>query len=231
MIAINWEAVGGDTLDLQTLFSADDLAKMQAGTVAGAQKAVADRISVWDAATDTYTDYFLRKNGQGVIQGWALYNGNNIPDTIPVAKGSAFWFYRQAASDIEVTIKGEVSNDASVTFAIKGANGCAGYNMIGAGFPVDLMLNETEFGWTTGKAGTVAGAQKAVADRISIWDPSNDSYTDYFLRKNGQNVVQGWANYNGNTIEEDAKIPAGAAAWYFRQEASDITISEATPLN
>ncbi len=230
MVAINWDAIGGDTINLQTFFSADDLAKMQAGTVNAAQKAAADRIMIWDAAGDDYTEYFLRKTGTGVIQGWALYNGNTVPDSIPVAKGSAFWFYRHATDDIEVTLKGEVSSDASVPFTIKGAEKCAGYNMIGAGYPVDLMLNETEFGWATGTAGTVNAAQKAAADRIMVWDAATSDYTEYFLRKTGAGVIQGWALYNGNTVDANAKIPAGSAAWYFRHAAEDIEVSEVSPL-
>ena len=227
MIAINWEAVGGDTINLQDLFSADDLAKMAAGTIA--QKMTADRIMVWNAASDSYTTYYLRKQNNGTILGWAGFSDNAVAASVPVAKGSAFWFYRQAAADIEVTIKGEVSDDASVSFAIKGNANCSGYNMIGAGFPIDFMLNAAQFAWTTGAAGTIA--QKMTADRIMVWDATSDSYTTYYLRKQNNGTILGWAGFSDNAVDANAKIPAGGAAWYYRQTAADTTATEATPLN
>ncbi len=97
MVAVNWDAIGGDEIHIQNLF--EDVSGLEMAATAGQ----ADNLLIWDPITSGYTTYFLYDSG-GTYPDWDgtwvnLAGTEIIEDSLPMGKGA--WYISRGAVDIE----------------------------------------------------------------------------------------------------------------------------------
>ncbi len=133
-ISLNFDAVGGGGIDIQSLISTNDL-------IAGRDAGSSDNIQIWDGTA--FTSYFYRAykaNNPGrflIGPCWVDANNASVKATVCITNGVGVWFARPDTAPATATIKmmGEVGS------AAKNLQINPGFNMIGLAFPVDVEVN------------------------------------------------------------------------------------------
>lgn len=173
---------------------------------AGATYLAGDKINIWDAANQEYKIYYFRNSSkQGIVNKWvAATNENAVATDGLVPPGSGFWIQSDVVSEQEVTLVGDVVNDAAVTNSI-----VTGYNLVAYPFSTDRAINEMQI--TNG----TAGATFLASDKLIRWDADSQTFISYYFRNSSkQGIVNKWVRADDeNTITTD-EVASGEGFWY-----------------
>ncbi len=223
LVAVNFGTVGGGLgLTLQTLFPTTTNGVLLAGFTGGSA-ATGDNIAFYDPIAG-YTVYYLYKGAKTSDTKnykWVTAAGVVADDT-PVASGTAFWFKKVAAGNLDATVAGEAANDVSTTMLVK-----PGYNTFTSVYPIEW--NPNDFGatyWTTN--GAVAGSA-ATGDNIAFYDPTL-GYTAYYLYKGAKTSDTKnykWVSATGVVVADKIMVP-GKGAWY-KHAGAGFAFSQTKP--
>lgn len=204
LAANNFRAVGGGDLTLTEVFGTDQL--RQAGFAVGV-----DIISIWDAVTQTYANYWQKTGG-------TFHDIADVLGTTPVDPampvGTPFWLTpaNTAATTTTLTLLGEASGADTSTQSL-----VTGLNQLNMSYAADFNLGDND--WIAdGATGT---AFLGAGDVISVWNVAAQGYANYWLKDAGT-----WhllSDVLGST-PQDVDVLVGQTAWYTAAAAFDVTI-------
>ena len=212
MGGITFETVNGGDIDLNdvtfaNLTKADD-------------DSLADRIQVWNPATEGYTTYYFY-NGEGDEENWGWHDVNWDLDDAKLPVGTAFWFKAKPGDGKSMTVSGALESADDVTVNIAGGK----FNMVISPFPSAIDLNDE----TTVVLSNVTKADDdSLADRIQVWNPATEGYTTYYFY-NGEGDEENWGWHDVNWDLDDAVLPAGTAFWYKAKAGTGKSIKFINP--
>ena len=199
----NEEEVAGWTADAPCI-------KVPLGTTTSGYQNLYYTANAWD---DDHSDY---------VPGWADADGFLVTDAqISMLNGYGVWFVA-GASNLTVTIKGEVKSGASDTIT-----GDVGWNMLKLPYPVSINALSSKINWNVTGKGVAAWDENEdeiegwTADAITIKIPlgtTKDGYQNIYYSSNAWDddkgdYVEGWADADGFLVT-DAVIPEGQAFWF-----------------
>ena len=91
LLAINWELVGGGSINIQDLFGGSTNGLVAAGGVTGA-----DNIKVWNPNTSGYKDYYLYTSGGAYPQWDGKWFDGGVEATGSIPMGHGAWYLSRA---------------------------------------------------------------------------------------------------------------------------------------
>jgi hypothetical protein len=221
MLAVQWDAVGGDDLDIQAILADPLGAGLQGGMFA--TMADADELQVWDPTTSNYALYWLYDSG-GKYPTWDgrwIDKGTGDPAAAPFAKGSAFWLLSKGTTAASLLSAGQAPAVGAVTNTLVPGK----FNMIANPYPAPYALNGP-LAPDLLAAGAQGGifATMADADELQVWDPTTSNYALYWLYDSGGE----YPTWDGRWIDKGtgdptaAELPMGAAAWYLSKGSDPV---------
>ena len=193
MIGVSFQQVGGDPLDINTLF--DDA--FVASLTGGYGTSDSDTIMVWN--NGGYTTYYYsaadwsEEAGDGEADAYKNNKWLTIRDelaTIDFEPGSAAWFCRAKGATKAITgiMSGEVPTGTKTVEIAAGD-----YAMIASATPATFDLNNSGIDWA--QAGVLGGYGTSDSDTIQVWDGTG--YATYYFS------AADWSEEAGDG-EEDA---------------------------
>ncbi|MGD9873253.1 MAG: hypothetical protein AB7T27_03180 [Kiritimatiellia bacterium] len=158
----------------------------------------ADRIYLWDSASQKYKYYFLNS---AIGNKWVSYTNTTVATTNAfIYSNDGFWISTVAASTQTVVLVGDVINVGAVTSSIT-----AGFNLKSYPFSAPRSINEMNL-----NNGTAAKNYLA-ADRIFLWDAASQKYVYFFLNST---IGNKWASYTNTTVAASNVINPNDGFWY-----------------
>ncbi len=133
--------------------------------------ASADMISVYNPSTDTFTNYFLR--GDSVT--WRIQGTTTNATKFSVPSGTGFLVTKRSSPTVFTSVGSVRTNDFAFPMPQGPSFRAPGYPVSYS--PQSLGGNATN-GWT-------GNNNAASADQLQIYNPSTDTFTNYFLRGDG----------------------------------------------
>ena len=189
--------------------------------------AKADRLHVWNAATQQYDDYALFDardvNGMDYSDdfptGWQRvtnFGAEGTYENPQVPVGSAFWLRGSTSSDQTIVLAGDIVTSPSVTNSM-----VEGLQMISNPFADSVKLND---GLALHENATGDAFSTAKADRLHVWNAATQKYDDYALFDardvNGEDLSDeyptGWqpvTHFGAKGTYTDAEIRMGQGFW------------------
>ena len=215
-LAFNWGEVGGDDgVSVQGLFDTSVLH----GTM---NQPSSDKIFIRDAVSNAYVQLWLY-NSQGTYPSWDgkwLNLSDGKVSSTEIARGSGFWFENTGTGSVDVSISGEVPNDASKTNLF-----VEGFTMFGFAYSADMDINAQN--WSGGH-GTM---NQPSSDKIFMWDSASNTYVQLWLY-NSQGTYPSWdgkwLNLSDGKVSTK-KMPLGQGAWYGRVNETNMPWTQTKP--
>jgi hypothetical protein len=164
----------------------------------------ADQVQLFNPSNRTYTTYYLRADGTNWRLSGATTNGFN---NVVIAPGTGV-FIQKRTTPTEITSVGSVrQNDFARPYQ-------TGLQLLAMPYPINSTAQN--FGGTRANGWTGNNIVTS-ADQIQIFNPSNRTYTTYYLRGDGVN----W-RLSGATTDEASNFEMlkSANAFFVRRRAA-----------
>jgi len=203
LMGINWVDSALDDLTSMDQFTGD------------AAIGQADKITAWDAETQTYVKYALFSDVPygGSTTEWRSFTNFFGPAVNPVLySGSAVWITSpNAPSNIALTVSGDVVQEQYITNSI-----VAGLQMLATPFTSDTTLSNLNFI----ASGAIGDAAIGQADKITVWDTDAQAYVKYSLFSDvpyGGSTTEwrSFTNFFGTAV--NPTLDLGKGFWYTAQ--------------
>jgi len=165
-------ALVGSTLALRKHVTLSQLQSFFSPALVGNNNAAsADQISVYNPSSDTFTNYFLR--GDNLT--WRIQGTSTTASKFSIPPGTGFLVTKRQSSTTFTSVGSVRTNDFSFPMPQGSSFRAAGYPISYS--PAGLGGTLTN-GWT--------GNNNAnSADQLQVYNPSTDTFTNYFLRGDG----------------------------------------------
>lgn len=191
------------------------------GLIASASSTSSTKVMYWNG-TEYETAFLYKKRGSSSAPVW-MDSATSQPSTLQLVPGEAVWLVQpKTATQVEISLKGKVPNDVSVSHVIR-----PGLNMIGSGFTQGWDLNNCGIDW---QAVAKAGTSSTNADQVQMWNAATSTYDTYFFFK-GRGTSEldyKWVNKDKELAPE---IPVGSGVWYVSRGENEFSFSEFRPYN
>ena len=182
----------------------------------------ADNIQIFDAATQSYSLYYLfytTKTSSAMLARKYRWNEGSAVTTKRIHNGDAMWFRSRSDKDVQMTVSGEVELAAVSNITIR-----AGWNMIGSFFPDGWKVNDDATGYTQEfweNSGAHADTNSGTADNIQIFDAATQSYSLYYLfyttKTSSAMLARKYRWNTGSSVAEGSIMAPGQGAWYLHR--------------
>ena len=162
----------GSTLALRKHVTLSQLQSFFSPALVGNNNAAsADQISVYNPSSDTFTNYFLR--GDNLT--WRIQGTSTTASKFSIPPGTGFLVTKRQSSTTFTSVGSVRTNDFSFPMPQGSSFRAAGYPISYS--PAGLGGTLTN-GWT--------GNNNAnSADQLQVYNPTTDTFTNYFLRGDG----------------------------------------------
>lgn len=197
----------GDSIDI---VPADTLGTLFGTTTpifkSGASAAVADNISVWDDATQSWVTYFHNGTQWVRDQDQAQTSQNNTV----IYPDRALFITRRDTPPVTFTLVGEVPASDQKTLVAGPQSGSVSKTYVANLFPTDTTLASSGIANLTGWA---KNADFTQADVVMIWDTTSQTWGAYY------NDGTQWLCYPVAGSQDSTVIPAGSAVFIARRSS------------
>lgn len=171
--------------------------------IAGFAPGSADNVIMYNKFTQTYVTYWLSANPNPLIFRHWVGAGNALATNVFIEPGTGYWFLNRASSNVTVVLAGNVVNEPTVTTSI-----VPGLQMLS--YPFSSPVRMTAMALTNGQAGLNVGT----GDNIMLYEPTNQSFTTYWLSSNPNPILfRHWVGA-GNILATNVFIQPGQGFWY-----------------
>ncbi len=231
MLGVQFQEVGGGSRAINDLFAEP----AEGAFVGGIGLGDSDQLRVWDASIDGYKNYFFgdwaAEYGAEYDNLWYWEGDDANPTTDLLPPGAAVWFMSKSATNVYVSVSGEVVS-TNVTVTLNGGN----FTMVANPFPVALSLSDVTASGTMNwiGCGLTGGIGLGDSDQVRVWDASIDGYKNYFYgnwnAEYGAEFDNQWYWEGDDANPTTDSIPVGGAAWFYLQEtATDTNVTFPAP--
>jgi hypothetical protein len=195
-------------------------ALFQGQLTGGTSEPLADRISVWDAASQSFSYSYLAGGTGDPLKDGKWYFDLTIftPSSVEIQPGCGFFILNNQSASQTVFASGSLILEDSMPLLISPS-----LNLISYPCTSKISLNNTQL-HINGAFG--AASQSGNPDLVSVHDPA----ADHWLLSSPGNPNDGkWLDANNNV--SSVEFCLGTALWYDRKGAGSFTWTESRPYN
>jgi hypothetical protein len=172
----------------------------------------ADQVWFYNAATDSFSVYYLRAD----LVNWRLSgSATNVSNTV-IAPGVGVLFRKVTSGATLVAVGGVRTNNFALPLT-------PGLKFVASGYPVDASPSAVggtvALGWT---GNNVAGN----ADQLQVYNPTTDAFVSYYLRADGTT----WRQVGTTTAVTTSSILGFNSAYMIKRNAADASYAVISPV-